>query len=136
MFSGDTEFELPIKYSLNTDVINNKLYFNSYHNYFVLHLFIDSNANPLYVIKFKSYGYLEKHEYLFELDKFNPITKKYEKIIYMSNNSYKRIEDSVEILNMIDDIVLRPTRYNGFESILINNINTKLMISSMKLAFV
>jgi hypothetical protein len=132
-FKTDTEFNIFIKYSLNDDVIRNKLYYDSGHKFITLNLFEDSDGNPLYIIKFLPFGPIDRREFAFELLRYNQLINKYDQIMYINKSEYRRVENQLDILNMVDNIVLRPKYYNGFESILIENINTKMMVRSMNL---
>ena len=132
-FKTNTEFNIFIKYSLNDDVIRNKLYYDSGHNFITLNLFEDSDGNPLYIIKFLPFGSIDRREFAFELLRYNQLINEYDQIMYINKSEYRRVENQLDILNMVDNIVLRPKYYNGFESILIENINTKMMVRSMNL---
>ena len=135
-FKTDTEFDIYIKYSLNDQVIRNKLIYDSEHNFITLNLFNDSYGNPLYILKFLPQGSLHKREFAFEFLRFNQLTNDYDTVMYITKNEYRRMDDQMDILNMVDNIVLRPKYYNGFESILVSNINTKMIVRSINLAFV
>lgn len=125
---ADEKIKIPVKYSLDADMYMNTMIYNKRHHYMQLNLHDDNDGkNPTYILKFRPFGFIFERRYTFVLYKLNNENYNYTMIMLITPTKYKRIDNQITVLNIIDDIVLRPKYYNGFESIIVDNINTRIM---------